>query len=223
MWDLGEVDSYHLHTHVLKQGQIRPEDSLGFFLKDLARNPRYKRYLEIGTWNGLGSTKCFYEGFLERPVGSYVFYSLECNAEKSRDAEHYYDHEVEAFLPDIHILHAKAVRNVPEEATLKAQFDSFEPTWHRVDIENMRACPYFFDMGNGQIKSFDVVFLDGGEYTTYYEYLALKDMCSVLVCDDTRVEKSKRIRAELMASPDWRCLRDALDDRNGWCAFERRT
>lgn len=221
MWDTGEIESYRRHTHVLKQGQISSGDSLGAFLKDLARNPRYARYLEIGTWNGLGSTKCFYEGFLERPVGSYVFYSLECNAEKSHDARRYYEEGVEPRLPDIHILHAKAVRDVPDEAILKEQFDAFEPTWHRVDIENMRACPYLFEMELGCEPSFDVVFLDGGEYTTYYEYLALKDACKVLVCDDSSVEKSKRIRAELMASPDWRCLRDAPYERNGWCAFER--
>lgn len=219
MWDVGEVESYRRHTHVLKQGQIGGGDALGGFLRELARDPRYRRYLEIGTWNGLGSTKCFYEGFRERPVGSYVFYSLECNVEKCRDAQRYYYEQVDPYLPNIHILNAKAVHDVPDEATLKAQFDSFEPTWHRVDMENMRSCPYFLEMGYE--TSFDVVFLDGGEYTTYYEYLELKDKCSVLVCDDTRVEKSKRIRAELLASPDWRCLRDALDDRNGWCAFER--
>ena len=40
---------------------------------DIAKNNNYKTYLEIGTWNGLGSTRCFVEGFKNRTT-DFVFY-----------------------------------------------------------------------------------------------------------------------------------------------------
>ena len=44
-------------------GQINLDSNIGLLLRDLASNEKYNTILEIGTWNGLGSTKCFIEGF----------------------------------------------------------------------------------------------------------------------------------------------------------------
>ena len=52
--------------------------------------------MEIGTWNGLGSTKCFQQGFVERgDLAGVRLVSLECNADKCNQAKELY-----ADLPD---------------------------------------------------------------------------------------------------------------------------
>ncbi len=58
------------------------------FLVKLKTTPDYKTFLEVGTWNGLGSTKAFSNGFSKRD--DYVFYSLECNADKCEQASKLY-------------------------------------------------------------------------------------------------------------------------------------
>jgi hypothetical protein len=216
MWDKNEINGYNHCTHVLKTGQINPDCDMGQFLIEIAKNKHYKKYLEIGTWNGLGSTKCFHIGFMDRYLtdSDFIFYSIECNADKCKDAQSLYDK-----YPFMKILHAKAVQSIPNESELINLFTNFIPTWHTVDIENMNECPYLFDLDCS--KDFDVILLDGGEFTTYFEYLELKDHCRVLICDDCNTDKCSLIRKELMASNDWKLICENLSSRNGWCAFEK--
>ena len=66
---------------------------------------------------------------------------------------------------------------------------------------------------------FDVVLLDGGEYTTYFEYQILRNRTKYLLLDDVEVEKCKRIRRELLNSSQWELIAEDLALRNGWSAF----
>ena len=59
------------------------------FLFVLSSYNNYYSFFEIGTWNGYGSTKCFIEGFKNRK-SPYLFYSLECNKDKTEYAKNLY-------------------------------------------------------------------------------------------------------------------------------------
>ena len=62
----------------------------------------------------------------------------------------------------------------------------------------------------------DVVLLDGGEFTTWYEYLAIKDRCKILALDDTNVAKCRRIVEDLKAQPGrWKIVLNEPHERNG--------
>ena len=69
-------------------GQIC-NDEFSDDIKNYASNLNYKTFLEIGTWNGLGSTLAFSNGFKSR-TDDYLFYSLECNKDKCSDAAELY-------------------------------------------------------------------------------------------------------------------------------------
>ena len=71
-------------------------------------------------------------------------------------------------------------------------------------------------------EKIDVLILDGGEFTTYAEYLLLKDRTRVLVCDDSSKYKCEKIREELLADESYETLIDAPTQRNGFCAFARK-
>lgn len=47
-------------------GQIAREHDIGKIIYNYATDNKFVNFLEIGTWNGLGSTKCFIEGFKNR-------------------------------------------------------------------------------------------------------------------------------------------------------------
>jgi hypothetical protein len=92
--------------------------------------------------------------------------------------------------------------------------------WNVIDFNNMKDKPLFLERKEIPEK-FDVLFLDGGEFTTWYEYQLLKDKCSVIIMDDTNVCKCKKIVNELKNQPDqWKLLLESKD-RNGYASFER--
>ena len=78
-------------------GQI-DGDTFSTFIQSYSSNDQYKTFLEIGTWNGLGSTKHFVQTLSTRD-DDFVFYSLECNADKAQQAIELYQH-----IPKVHIL-----------------------------------------------------------------------------------------------------------------------
>ncbi len=59
-------------------GQINNNTEFGQILYDLSCNKEYTSYVEIGTWDGQGSTKCIMDGLLSRKDLS-ILYSLETN------------------------------------------------------------------------------------------------------------------------------------------------
>jgi len=76
MWDSGDKQNYY--TCVLNNtGQIS-NNSFSTEIIKYASDTKYKTFLEIGTWNGLGSTRSFSDGFKNR-TDDYIFYILECN------------------------------------------------------------------------------------------------------------------------------------------------
>lgn len=213
MWDSGDLYGFNHHTRNLGTGQINPDCDMGQFLIDISKDVRYKKYLEIGTWNGLGSTRCFVEGFRQREKKDFEFYSVECNYDKCIQAQQFYKD-----MKNVHILHAKVVKEIPDPSVLMTFFKDYNSSWHEVDLKNLENCPYLFDNCS---KEFDVILFDGGEFTTYFEYLELKDHCKVIICDDCRVDKTSKIRQELLASSEWQLIKENIESRNGWCAFER--
>jgi len=62
--------------------------------------------------------------------------------------------------------------------------------------------------------------LDGGEFTTYYEYQLLKDRCKILMLDDVDVDKCTKIVQEIKVDPSWRILKH-VKVRNGYLIAER--
>ena len=148
------------------------------------------------------------------------FYSLECNTEKYSVAQKYYKD-----ISNVHILNEVILNDMPADI-----YDIFPEIvqseqlkyWNEIDYNNMKNKPLFLNRTEVP-KMFDLVLLDGGEFTTWYEYLELKDRCTVLALDDTNVAKCRRIVEDLKAQPDrWEILLDNVTERNGTVIAHRR-
>jgi hypothetical protein len=211
-WDQAETASF-LNAWKQGEGQVAPGSVLGNFLMKVAKNTDYTKYLEIGTWSGMGSTRCLHLGFLERTT-PFVFKSLECNKEKCEMAAlHYKDY------PSVQILNSTVVRasDIPSTDELKLMFNDLVEDWHKIDMENLATCSFLEE------RDFEVVLLDGGEYTTYFEYkeLVKSPTLRMIICDDMNTNKCKKVYEELFASSEWKIIEYHPIDRNGWCAFVR--
>jgi hypothetical protein len=161
MWEFNDKNNYTYHTHYNK-GQIC-DDEFSKDIENYARNLNFKTFLEVGTWNGLGSTKAFANGFKNRK-DDYIFYSLECNKDKCADAMLLYKDN-----KNINILNEVIWNKEPDnfyEIFPQCLSNELFKHWNEVDIVNMKQCNIFLDR-DSLPYIFDVLLLDGGEFTTY--------------------------------------------------------
>jgi len=202
-------------------GQIRLQSDEGRMMVELLQKEGgkdIKNIVEIGTWNGLGSTICILQGIQGKEV---QFWSLECNKEKHDAAldslSDVIDERVKLLwgsIVDISgVTSERYLFNFPslvESDTLKA--------WFKVDLENCAVCPKVLDQLPEHI---DFLLLDGGEFTTLYEFSLLLGRCrKYIVLDDTLIDKCKEVRKVLTNNFEW-CEIVCLDSRNGFSIFER--
>lgn len=214
MWDENDKKGYK-SLQKKKIGQIC-NDSFSTEITNYASNLNYKSFLEIGTWNGLGSTMAFSTGFKNRE-DDYIFYSLECNKDKCIDAAKLYTNN-----DKIHILNEVIWNEQPNDFYKifpQCLSNNMYKHWNEIDIINMKNCNLFLDRPNLP-EIFDVILLDGGEFTTYYDFQILKTRCKILMLDDINVNKCKLIVEEIKSDKSWKIIKSD-NARNGYLIAEK--
>lgn len=210
MWDQNDKNGFLSESN--KQiGQVKNNTLLANIITKLCNEKNNKTFLEIGTWNGYGSTKFFVESLSNRT--DTLFYSLECNKEKSDFARNLYKDKSNVFILN-ETINNELPNNVslifPELLTNK-QYNY----WNEVDVNNMKQCKLFLERTDLP-EIFDVIFLDGGEFTTYYEFQSLKTKCNYLLLDDTNTNKCSKIVEEIYRDVNkWQVLVHNKEERNG--------
>jgi len=193
-----------------KFGQIN-NCELSNWIKKLCEKPCNKIILEVGTWNGCGSTRVFINSLLNCNK-DWQFYSLECNPEKSKYARDLYNHK------NVHILNECLwTGDLPEQILHihpVLEDNELYQIWHTTDMDNMKKCKQHMTL-----DFYDIIFLDGGEFTTYNDYLVIKDICKYLILDDTKTDKCKKIVEELMMDNTWDLIHEDKETRNGFHIF----
>jgi hypothetical protein len=215
-WDNNDFNGFN-NSCVKNIGQISINHYLGKYIFELCKNDDLNSFLEIGTWNGLGSTKCFVDGVRAR-TNPYIFYSLECNSDKCEFAKKIYSD-----IPNVNILNEVLLTDIPDDINIifpeLMQNENFK-YWNSIDFENMKNKKLFFERQNLP-KIFDVVLLDGGEFTTWYEYLIIKDKCKILLLDDTNTLKCNKIKEDLLNNNQWEII-FINNERNGTMAVKNK-
>ena len=215
-WDSNDLNGFN-SCNSNNNGQINVDTELGKFLFDSALNTSMVNFLEIGTWNGLGSTRCFIDGFKER-TEPFNFYSLECNTEKSEYARKLYEN-----MNNVYILNEVLLNEKPSDIydifPVLLENETFN-YWNDIDLNNMKDKKLFLERDDLP-EIFDLVLLDGGEFTTWYEYNIIKDKCRILALDDTNTFKCKKIVEDIKSSNNWNILIEN-NERNGNLVCERK-
>jgi len=220
-WDNSDKNNYHDSTsrNIGQIGETGPTgDLLAKWISILSSDEENKTFLEIGTWNGLGSTKSFIES-LQKRTDDYIFYSLECNKEKCEDAKKLYlDNK------KIHILNEVIYNKLPSnfyDIYPEARNNETYKRWTDIDVINMQQCNLFLDRKDIP-NIFDVLLLDGGVFTTYFEYHVLKNRCKYLLLDDINIAKNKKIVEDIKSNPKmWKILEEDISSRNGNLVCQR--
>jgi len=194
-------------------GQITIDTWLGSFLKNVCQqNPQIKTVVEIGTWDGMGSTNCIIQGLAASGKSDMKFVSLESHPSMYHSAIQAWEGRLPEWVSFVH------GRILETEEMDSSELTSVERGWFEKDVRGMNSCPNVMDAIPAQI---DLLLLDGGEFSTQIEFQKLKDRSKLIVLDDTNSRKCKAIRSHVLASPNkYHLVFDAPEVRVGVMGFE---
>ena len=199
---------------------------MGQCLRALGRSPLFVHYVEIGSATGKGSTRQLMDGILSRSDDS-ALYSVECDPLMHAVAQSNW-HGRDAGNR-LYLIHGSIIQ--PHEMMTPDEAKT-HPLYHRAEVANfvartwqkhhaaIAAAP---DATRKLPESIDVLLLDGGEFSSYAEFIKLRDRARVIVLDDSHhALKNYLTRKALQRDPEWRMILERPNGRNyGWCIFCR--
>lgn len=193
------------------QGQITETSERGRLLQEVIKKNKFKTILEIGTWKGMGSTL----SVLKSMDSETNFITLESNHEFHLITKNNLK-DFEGRLEIIYgrIIEIDEVHNFIKDYELSPE----QKGWLKNDIDNFSNCPNVLDKIPNEI---DFLILDGGEFSTYPEWLKLKSRSKFIALDDINVLKTKRIFEELSSDTNYELL-NITNEGNGFCLFMRK-
>lgn len=197
-------------------GQINRDTNLGELIFNLTKRDGVKNIVEVGTWNGMGSTKCILDGMTnEKYLWSVELYPNMFEMAKTNLKEF--------ITSNVTLLNGSIIEYDEvfwfDHSKVDLTGDRHAKLWYEKDLKLLKESVNVLDKLPTKI---DLLILDGGEYTTYPEFIKLKDRTKIIVIDDTNILKSKRIRLELMSNNNFVMIEDNQNERNGYSIFERK-
>jgi len=207
------------------QGQINLNTNLGIAIYNLIKDYDIKNILEIGTWNGYGSTMCIIRSLIDNAKNC-NFISVEANHSQfmlaSSNLKNYQEY--------VKLLYGR-ITSLKDLVSLEDYDSSFflqyskaiQEQWYQVDVEQHHNSPYIYDeiisMTNNNI---DLLILDGGEYCTYGEFSKLKNISNFIILDDTNTIKNYKAAEEIRSCKNiFKIIEDNQYDRNGYMICQR--
>jgi hypothetical protein len=201
-------------------GQVGTDSAFGRYLTTVADNLRYHTFVDVGTWDGQGTTQRLVTGSKGRT--DIRILSYETNLRFYRKAVEFYT----PLPPGLELYHGSLHKNslmLPQEIESHPLFSKVRDHYYlhySQDQVDYRESPCVVD---SLPSSVDVIVLDGGEFSTTEDWEVLKTRNPwIAALDDTAVIKCQAIREELLNDPRYIVIHDHSEDRNGWAVFERR-
>ena len=199
-------------------GQINLGTPWGDLIYNLTKREDVKTIVEIGTWNGEGSTMCVIQSIIDNGLDK-EFYSLELYPEMYEVAKYF----LSKYSPYVNLLHGRIIEHDDafwfDHSSIDFNTDLHAKLYFNKDLSYLKTTPNVLEKLPVKI---DLLILDGGEYTTYPEWLKLKDRTKIVVLDDSNILKTKRIRQEILDSNEFITIYDDLGARNGFSIFEKK-
>jgi len=199
------------------KGQITRETKLGDWIYTTVQQDDIKTIVEIGTGSGLGSTKCVTDAMQDDM--SKEFWTVESNSENWNLASKNIPNR-----PNIHLLYGHVTAEVIDYQKMAGSlFRGYNhsqcASWLARDLEEYKTGRNVINLLPTNI---DLLILDGGVFTSYAEFLALKDLSEYIVLDDTMDIKNHDARQYILTNfAQYDILFDEKADRNGYMVVRR--
>jgi len=170
----------------LDSGQLSENTPEGKALFDFIKSNKIKSILEIGTWNGMGSTMTIVKA-LEESSQNPNFISIETDklAYKNAVKNHRYSN------PKVHIQLGRIIEvdELPKLEEIDFESFGFVPENKEWYIQDLRRYKKTKNIINELPKNFDFILFDGGEFCTFSEFKKLWHKTKFFALDDTKTYK----------------------------------
>lgn len=203
-------------------GQINRGSNLGEIIYNLCLQNDIKTIVEIGTWNGMGSTKCIYDAISEKK-GDYIVYSIESNKDFHEICLQNYKNLPK--LKNFNLILGTII--TPDENTdpmfnydykfFNQYSRDIQNSWYQQDIKNCKDVP---NVLNDIPEKIDLLILDGGEFSSFSEYNKLKERSTYFILDDTNIIKNYEVANIMRSDSNFEILFDS-NDRNGFLVSKK--
>jgi CRISPR/Cas system-associated exonuclease Cas4 (RecB family) len=195
-------------------GQIQTTSEAGKWISSICRENQINNIVEIGTWNGMGSTKCVFDAIENT---NKKLFSLEINKEMHETAKLFYKDKSEVELILGKITDELIDLNYLNEKFFSDYSFEVKNSWREQDKINLSNCQ---NVLNQLPEKIDFLILDGGEFTSFHEFNLLKNQSSIIFLDDVNQPciKNYLVREELLKTA--KLIHENLNDRNGYSIFK---
>ena len=196
-----------------QQGQITINTQAGQEIVKTLTTFKPRKILEIGTWNGLGTTRCILQALQSYDFDQFI--SLECNTIKYNLA---IKNNNDLINDKTHLLNATILDEQDWKDAREMFKNDLVQAWFDTDYKHSKLLKNIYT----DLSEFDAILLDGGEYTTYAEFKKLLPLCkSLMLLDDTKTCKCMKIVEELNNNPEWQIIFQT-DERNGFAIYKKK-
>ena len=197
----------------MKKGQINRGSKLGEIIYKFASNPEVIIIVEIGTWNGMGTTKCIYDAVISTRIPKRI-YSLECNKSRHEEAKINL-----GILPkNFKLVHGTIVDAKELNSILESLQNDTHKGWLKEDIRWIKNTP---NVLNELPKKIDLLIIDGGEFSGEIEFNKLYKRSRFIILDDTNSNKHKKTKEFIKSKPQqFKIIEDNITERNGYLICE---
>lgn len=196
-------------------GQINLDTQLGKKIFNLVFENNFENILDIGTWNGLGTTNCILSALEKKNNFTTKLFTVELYEEMYEIASNNLKNfsKLENFI----MLNGRIIDYEEifwfDHKTLNFSEDAHARLWFTEDLKRLFNAK---SIKNLLPEKIDLVILDGGEYTTYPEWVYLKNKIKYFILDDTKTLKCSKIREEVLNNKNYSIIEDNLSERNGY-------
>jgi len=188
------------------KGQIKRGSKLGELIYEMSKTSKY--IVEIGTWKGMGSTKCIIDGIKESKNFT-EGYSIECNIDRLNEAR-----KNLGDIPNHFNLIEGTIIDGLELTEIKNHLEGQQLEWINEDMDWMSKVPNVFRQLPKQI---DLCVIDGGEFSGFLEFNKLWPRCNYIIMDDSNCFKHTKSRQFVLDNPEiFDIIKDVKDERNGY-------
>ena len=199
--------------------QIGRGQPFGNLIYDFVTKPDILNIVDVGMGGGLGTTKIIYDAIIESKKRNYNVSAIEIytpwyEIAKSRLPK----------LENFNLLNGYITRRMMRPHELPDKFFTGYTRkeairWYDFFTKEMGTVDNISDKLTEKI---DLVILDGGTFSSYYEFQFLKDRCKYFVLDDVNDIKNIFVLEEMISQPEkYTIIKQDRSDRNGWAIVEK--
>ncbi len=195
----------------LKYGEILNTNDRGRLLREACNYDDVFAVVEIGTLDGTGSTSVIIDALQRKTDSRVSLITIEAHSNA-------YELAIQNIgKPSISVSAFHGCLLDQDSPLMLVGLSDTEQQWLNRDVAErlasapnvLREIPLFFDL----------LVLDGGEFTTFNDYLKLRNRARFLYLDDIRVRKSRLVLRT--AIEDGFCIVRQVDEGNGACLLKR--